>query len=123
MSQGSRPTILVVDDEADVRESLSFILELNGYDVISAANGLEALEHLRTGIRPRLILLDLMMPVMDGWEFWEGLRTNQELESIPVIIMTAHKVRNDPRFEGVKLLPKPFDASSLLQALAESSRQ
>ena len=69
--------ILVVDDDEDIRETLRVILELEDYQVLVASNGREALEVMRTN-RPQLILLDLMMPVLDGWEFVKELDEDPE---------------------------------------------
>ena len=65
----NRPTVFIVEDDLDTREMIGRFLELEGFAVESAANGLQALDRLRTGTRACVILLDLMMPVMDGWEF------------------------------------------------------
>jgi CheY-like chemotaxis protein len=83
------PSILVVEDESDIRESLKDALESEGYRVLVASNGLEALGMLPELRRPSLILLDLMMPVMDGWEFAEALQANAELATIPIVVVTA----------------------------------
>jgi serine/threonine protein kinase len=85
----ARRPILVVDDNAAVRESLSEILEGQGYAVAAAANGREALDLLRNGPRPGLILLDLLMPVMDGWQFLQEYKQDPALASIPVVIISA----------------------------------
>jgi CheY-like chemotaxis protein len=81
--------ILVVEDDRDVRESLRDALELEGYDVVCAENGQAALHHLGTGARPCVILLDLMMPVMDGWTFRQEIMKDKSLAAIPVVVMTA----------------------------------
>src|SRR2546428_350964 len=73
--------VLVVDDDLAVRESMRSVLEGEGYAVTAAENGLEALQHLRNGLRPEVILLDLLMPVMDGWQFLRELRQDPELAS------------------------------------------
>jgi CheY-like chemotaxis protein len=83
-------SILVVEDDADIRDVLVEVLELEGYEIAVAGNGREALEHLRRAKRPDLILLDLMMPVMDGWQFRAEQRQNPEWAGIPVVILTAH---------------------------------
>ena len=86
--------IMIVEDEPDMRDTLKDVLELYGYRVITAANGAEALEQLeerRSAGRPCLILLDLMMPVMSGWELLERLRdgSRPELAEIPVVVVSA----------------------------------
>jgi CheY-like chemotaxis protein len=82
--------VMIVEDDADVRESIVEVLEDNAYTVLGAANGREALERLRTGEKPCLILLDIMMPIMDGWEFRALQEKDPELSSIPIVVLTAH---------------------------------
>jgi CheY-like chemotaxis protein len=85
--------ILLVEDEPDLRADLAFLLEDEGYRVRTAAHGAEALTLLEGGARPAVILLDLMMPVMDGWETRARLRTIPALSTIPVVILSG--VAND----------------------------
>ena len=81
--------ILIVEDDRDVAESVAEVLEISGYCTAIAANGREALDHLGTNDHPDLILLDMMMPVMNGWQFREEQRKVPALDSIPVVIVTA----------------------------------
>src|SRR5947209_19891585 len=81
--------ILVVEDDATIRETMTLLLEMEGYKVQSAANGAEALTALRQKELPCLILLDLMMPVMDGWEFRHIQRQDPKLARIPIILVSA----------------------------------
>jgi CheY-like chemotaxis protein len=85
--------ILLVEDEPDLRADLAYLLKDEGYRVRTAAHGAEALELLEGGARPAVILLDLMMPVMDGWETRARLRTTPALSNIPVVILSG--VAND----------------------------
>ena len=85
---GKSGPVLLVEDDADTRDMMSRILQKAGREVIEAGNGREAL-HLLTGIRPALIMLDLMMPVMDGFDFLLEMRTHAEWQDIPVIVLTA----------------------------------
>src|SRR4051795_10954972 len=87
--------ILVVDDDEDIRETLRLVLELKDYQVLVASNGLEALEVMRTN-RPQLILLDLMMPVLDGWEFVAELDKDPKLSDTPIVVITAYADRARP---------------------------
>src|SRR5204863_872330 len=80
--------VLVVGDDDDLRETVQVVLEESGLRVTVAANGRAALEQLRAGARPSLILLDLMMPEMNGWQFLEHARKDATLGSIPIVIMT-----------------------------------
>ena len=83
--------ILIVDDDDDIRELLAEFLEDEGYQVTTARNGLDALGKLRAGsAHPCLILLDLMMPVMNGFQFLEAFRSDPALSPIPVAVVSAH---------------------------------
>lgn len=109
------PMVLVVDDEHDIRETIAEALVMGGYRVRTAPNGKVALEQARKG-RPDLIVLDLMMPVMSGWQFLEARREDPELGSIPVVVDTAFP---DIQVEGAAvLLRKPFDLDTLLTTVA-----
>ena len=109
------PMVLVVDDEHDIRETIAEALVMGGYRVRTAPNGNVALEQARKG-RPDLIVLDLMMPVMSGWQFLEARREDPELGSIPVVVDTAFP---DIQVEGAAvLLRKPFDLDTLLTTVA-----
>src|SRR5437879_6509382 len=87
-AQGGK-TILVVEDDTATRDALSLILEAEGFGVMGAANGQEALDQLRGSRRPDLILLDLMMPVMDGWQFRRAQAQDPALSAIPVVVLSA----------------------------------
>jgi CheY-like chemotaxis protein len=114
--------IVVVDDDNDIREVVCQALRDEGYSTIEASNGREAIELLQTmGDRPQLILLDLMMPVMDGWEFLMGIDEDPLLHRIPVALMTAHPSvkrafdkQDDEVASTCLLLPKPIDMQRLL---------
>lgn len=84
-------SILLVEDERDAREALKEILEMEGFHVSTAENGQEGLKVLATSQEPCLILLDLMMPVMNGWEFLEALKQHHQhvLATIPVVVVSA----------------------------------
>ena len=108
-------TILVVDDDADIRESLRDALGDEGYAVRLASNGKEALELLTTLKRPRGIILDLTMPVMSGTEFYQAMRAVPALADIPVLISTS-----DPSHAptGVPVMKKPVSLKRLLATVA-----
>src|SRR5437773_2596044 len=96
MAQAAGRTVLVVDDDDEVRLAVADVLESEDYQVLSAGNGLEALQMLRgPGARPDVILLDMMMPVMDGWTFRAEQQKVPELASIPVLLFTAYSVSRD----------------------------
>jgi two-component system cell cycle response regulator DivK len=84
-----RPRVLLVDDYPDARDMYGEYLEYSGYDVIQASNGLEALQRASED-QPDIILMDLSLPVMDGWEATRRLKANQRTASIPVVALTGH---------------------------------
>jgi CheY-like chemotaxis protein len=108
--------VLVVEDDAEIRDSLVEILVDAGYEARGAEHGADALTLLRAGLRPGLILLDLMMPVMDGISFCDIQRHEPALSSIPVVIISAyHGVEESARRLAVAgLLKKPFEYQELI---------
>ncbi|MFL5814317.1 MAG: response regulator [Bdellovibrionia bacterium] len=108
------PTILLIDDEDAIRHVLSLALEFEGYQVFTASNGEEGLRTLRRIPRPGLILLDLMMPVMDGWEFMEVLHKDPGFSDIPVVVITAFKNSNEIK-HAAAVIEKPVELNELFQ--------
>ena len=112
-------TVLIVDDDRSIRRSLHAALDDEGYTVDEADNGLEALRRLHEGPRPDVILLDLMMPVMDGYTFSNKMHREPELADIPVIVVTAGgncaEVRR--RLSVLDCLHKPLDLDRLLHTI------
>src|SRR5437868_4530767 len=88
-------TVLIVDDHDDIRAILRDVLVEEGYDVLVACNGEEGLTKLRGAVRPCVVLLDLMMPVMDGWQLLEAMRADHHLRAIPVMVLSAAFARGD----------------------------
>ncbi|HYT32267.1 MAG TPA: response regulator [Thermoanaerobaculia bacterium] len=115
-SQKARARILLVEDDADLRESLCKVLEEAGYEVDGVRNGQEALEYLHREQPPCVVLLDLMMPVMTGWEFRDAQRGDPALSDIPVVILTADgRAQSKADSLGVgKFLRKPVQLEELL---------
>lgn len=109
------PYVLVVDDELSIRESLSEVVVEAGYRVLAAANGQEALERLRDAPVPALALVDLMMPIMSGWDLITVLRRMPQFESLPIVVISAMRPRDLPA--GVMYVAKPFDLNEILQLL------
>ena len=118
-------TILLVEDDYDLRHGMAEVLTDAGHEVRAAANGAEALDLLTEGGPPRLILLDLMMPVMDGWQFRLKQLEDPALAGIPLVVVTAiPEVADDMGcLEGAQLLAKPFDADGLLAAVERGARE
>ncbi len=109
-------SILVVEDEADIRLSLQEALEWEGYRVFAASNGREALARLPNMPSPCLILLDLMMPVMNGWEFAAAVREDDILATIPIVVVTAFAHEVQRRTIGEReVVCKPIDLDLLLR--------
>ncbi|HET7587458.1 MAG TPA: response regulator [Gammaproteobacteria bacterium] len=112
--------VLIIEDDHDVRESLVLLLEMEGYTVVVADHGREALDYLQAAAElPCLILLDLMMPVMDGFEFRARQKENATLASIPVVIMSAAGNVHEklPGLDPKAYIKKPMDFSDVADAV------
>jgi CheY-like chemotaxis protein len=112
--------VLVVDDDPDVRESVAALLEEEGFEVVDAENGRDALHTLEKIPLPCLALVDLRMPVMDGVELIERLRKDARFDSMPVVAFSAATTVEPPA--GVMLLRKPVGIDALLGAIKDSCR-
>ena len=115
--KASSQGVLVIDDDAEIRGALVGALEDEGYRAMSAANGLEALEVLRIlPTPPSVILLELMMPVMDGWQFCAELQRDPLLSKIPVVVVSAHGnvMEEASKVSASAYLKKPFLLKELL---------
>jgi two-component system chemotaxis response regulator CheY len=127
ITQGSTSmTILIIDDDAAIRQMVTVFLEYKGYSAISVANGAEALTHLQH-IRalPQLLLLDLMMPVMDGATFRHAQQQDPQLATIPVVVLSAAETIEElaPRLTAEAYLPKPIDFDALLTLVEQYCAQ
>ena len=112
--------ILLVEDDRAIREAVTEILEFEGFAVTCAKNGADALAQLdQTGQRPQLILLDLTMPVMDGWTFREVQSGRPDLAAIPVVVLSAIASQDARALERpvAAMLSKPFELQRLLEAV------
>jgi CheY-like chemotaxis protein len=111
--------ILVVEDDTATREALSMALGAEGFGVVSAANGQDALGVLRNGERPDLILLDLMMPIMDGWQFRREQTRDPGLSAIPVVILSAdgNVQQKATSLHAAGYLQKPVDVENLVEVI------
>ena len=116
--------MLIVEDDADLREMMAQLLTLEGYHVDTAANGREAFEYLNEAPRPDVILLDLMMPIMDGWEFRRRQQNDPALADVPVIVLTAldQAQARASDLNGVDFLKKPLDFDRLLELVRRRCR-
>lgn len=114
----TRP-VLIVDDDPDIRDALTQLLEDEGYEVHSAGDGRQALERLRGGVIPGLVLLDLMMPIMNGWELRAEMKKDPALSGIPVVVITAGGSNIDrSSIDAEAFLPKPLDIKRLTDLVA-----
>jgi CheY-like chemotaxis protein len=120
----TRCDVMIVDDDDEIRESLVEVLEERGYHATSAANGAQALARLRQGARPALILLDLMMPVMDGASFRAAQASAPEIADIPVVVISAYQDLEDNarRLGATGSLRKPISFRELLDTVRRLCR-
>jgi CheY-like chemotaxis protein len=127
------PTVMIVDDEKDVVELISFLLKKDGYEIITAANGREALEKLglpvteaalplETGLKPHLMILDIMMPEIDGYTVQNKMMENERTRTIPIVILTAKGHMRDLFGMATNVaayIEKPFDPRTLRAQIKE----
>ena len=121
MTPTERRDVLIVDDDPDIRDAVGECLRYEGYDVHSAADGRDALDRLEYGLRPAVILLDLMMPVLNGFDVLEALKARPEWKSIPVVIVSANRGYEAEDLSGaVSILRKPVNVDRLLAAVEQA---
>jgi len=115
-SPAAPPRVLIVDDEARIREVLVTLLEDEGYTAVAVAHGQAALDYLHTHPPPCCIVLDLYMPVLDGWQFHRHQLRTPHLAGIPVIVMSAvaHALEPLAWFQAASYLAKPFGVDEVL---------
>ena len=111
---GGADQVLIVEDDRWIRESLKELLADEGFIVSTAEHGGQALTLLREGLRPTVVLLDLMMPIMDGWQFLEIIRADDDLQLLPVIVVSAAHGKGTPA-GATACLDKPVSLDVLLQ--------
>lgn len=119
MNAKAERAVLVVEDDVDLGDVVSMVLDAAGYSPVVAKDGREALTQLRT-CRPRVILLDLMMPGMNGWELRAAQLRDPLLAKIPVVVMTGdgNAQRKAAELDAVDFLQKPIDVPKLLEVLS-----
>src|SRR5437762_1571473 len=113
-----RGQVLLVEDDRSIRDALVGILEDEGYAVTAAENGRQALDLLRSNAAPDLIVLDLRMPVMDGWQFRAAQKTESSLAGIPVLAISADGSAKAAAIDAAAYLRKPLSAEALRDAVS-----
>ena len=122
MPATARCDILIVDDDPDIRDALGECLRFEGYGVHAAADGRDALDRLEFGLKPDVILLDLMMPVLNGFDVLKALRARQDWRSIPVVVVSANRGYEADDLEGaVSILRKPVNVERLIAVVEEAA--
>jgi CheY-like chemotaxis protein len=111
--------VLVVDDELDIREAVTEVLSYEGHEVFTASDGGEALRKC-LALQPDLVLLDLMMPGMNGWEFREAQLRDPAIAGIPVVVLSA--LGRVSSIDALAFLPKPFGLDDLLDLVRRAAR-
>lgn len=115
---GDQRLLLVVEDDFEVAETLNDFLTDEGFRIVTARNGKDALEQLRAGLRPAAILLDLLMPEMDGWQFRREQVADDDLRGIATVIFTAASPpETRARMPGVEVIRKPIDGDELVHTV------
>jgi len=114
-SADSQCPVLIVEDDEDLRDMMAQLLTIEGFDAAAVANGREALDYLHTSEKPHVILLDLMMPVMDGWEFRRQQKADPDLARVPVIVLSALDPGRASTVDATAFLKKPLDFDRLLE--------
>lgn len=117
MSDPHRPWVLVVDDDEDIRDSIQSLLELRGYTVGTAADGASALARMRSGPPPALVLLDFMMPGMNGEDFRAAQLRDPALATVPVVLLTGAGERAGAARVNVERMAKPIDLQLLFDTV------
>ena len=118
-------SVLVVDDFEATREAIVTMLKVKGIDAVGARSGPDALDLFQAGMRPCVVILDLRMPGMDGWETWERMKALPELAQTPVVILSAD-VADDTRARTVgirQFLRKPIDGREIFAVVHRYCRQ
>jgi CheY-like chemotaxis protein len=111
--------ILIIEDDDDLRDSLNELLTIHNYQVIGVSNGREALDRLESGLSPCIIILDLMLPVMNGWDFRQQQLADNRWSEIPTIVLSGVNdlALESSRLQAVGFFSKPIDFPSLFQTV------
>jgi CheY-like chemotaxis protein len=116
-SGGERRAVMIVDDDDAIREALEDVLSDEGYEVVGVSDGQAALEYLYAAERPSAILVDLWMPVMDGWKFLDALHEDPRFSRIPLVVLTAARDQRARDLRVAEVLTKPVQLQQVLGAL------
>ena len=111
------PTVLVIDDDPGIRRLMTSFLKLEGFAPVTAANGKEALAYLRNGGVVDVILLDLRMPVMDGWTFRREQRRDPAIADIPVVVLSGADAEHAPELAAAAWFDKPVSVSQVISVI------
>ena len=122
LTESTRCPVLIVEDDEDLRDMMAQMLTIEGFQAATAANGREALEYLQHTSKPNLILLDLMMPVMDGWEFRRQQKADPAIAPVPVIVLSALDPSRAAGVDAAAFLKKPLDFDRLLELVRAHCR-
>ena len=112
-----RHAVMIVDDDDAIREALEDVLSDEGYEVVGMSDGQQALDYLQAEKRPSAILVDLWMPVMDGWKFLDALLDDPRLSRIPLVVLTAARDQRARDLRVSEVLTKPVQLQQVLGAL------
>lgn len=121
MAEEKKKVVICIEDEPEMIDLVQLILGRKGFELVGAVGGREGLETVRR-LKPDLVLLDLMMPDMDGWEVYQQMKADDELKNIPVIVVTA-KAQSIDKVLGLHIakvddyVTKPFGPQELLQSV------
>jgi len=121
VSPNPRWDVLIVDDDPDIRDAVGECLRYEGYDVHSAADGRDALDRLEFGLKPDVILLDLMMPKLNGFDVLQALQSRPDWKRIPVVVVSANRgYVADDLVGAVSILRKPVNVDRLIEAVQQA---
>jgi CheY-like chemotaxis protein len=116
-TSSSRPAVLIVDDDLDLQRVLTKFLTLEGFDSMAVGNGQDALVQLRSGGRVDVVLLDLRMPLMDGWAFRRAQRADPAIASIPVIVLSGTEAERVDELAAAAWFSKPVSFVDVIEAI------
>ncbi|MCU1279154.1 MAG: hypothetical protein JWM53_2700 [bacterium] len=118
MSETASPWVLIVDDDEDIRDTIQSLLQLRGFTVDTAADGLSGLERMRRGPLPALVILDFMMPGMNGDEFLAAQMSDPQLAAVPVVLLTVAGEAGGAARVAIERIAKPIDLQLLFSTVA-----